>query len=288
MEDPTPPPVGRPGRRPDDKPRRNRASLLLPQSLDDVKVENEDVFYNARQHWASVVQPVYETFIFLLFIIWIVDLTRGTGLSNSVVTTILIAAALHFLVVTVSGGRPPVSRLAADPFSNASGQTTPSRTVIFGSVIIIALSLVVWGLQFTLALAVIGVISRLIVILARWSFYERRYITNRRVIESGGFLGSRISSMPLSRVTDISYSRTVPGEILGYATMRVETAGQDQALGVVRYISDPNTFYDVLVNFSAPKTSPDDQASQTTANNDEGGSPPPPPPPPAPLDDLGR
>jgi uncharacterized membrane protein YdbT with pleckstrin-like domain len=98
------------------------------------------------------------------------------------------------------------------------------------------------------------VITRLVVVLARWSFYERRYITNRRVIESGGFLGSRISSMPLSRVTDISYSRTIPGELFGYATMRVETAGQDQALGIVRFISEPDHFYEVLINFSAPQT----------------------------------
>lgn len=285
MEDPIPPPVGQPGRRPDDKPRRNRASLVLPQSLDDVKVENEDVFYSARQHWASVVQPVYETFIFLLFIIWIVDLTRGSGLSNPLVTTVLVLALLHFLLVTVTGGRAPVSRLAADPFTNAAGKKPLSRNVGIGGLVAVGAGLLVFGLQFTLAVAVIGVITRLIVILARWSFYERRYITNRRVIESGGFLGSRISSMPLSRVTDISYSRTVAGELLGYATMRVETAGQDQALGVVRYISDPNTFYDVLVNFSAPKTAPDDQPSQSGANNDEGGRPPPPPPAP---DDLGR
>lgn len=280
MEDPIPPSqVGQPGRRPDNNQRPNRASLFKPQSLKDVKVENEDVFYQARQHWASVVQPVYETFIFLLFIIWIVDLTTASTLGGRLVTTVLIAAAIHFLALTVTGGRPPISRLAADPFSNPTGQTTINRTFIIGLVLTVALCLATLGLRFTIGLAVVGVISRLIIILARWSFYERRYITNRRVIESGGFLGSRISSMPLSRVTDISYSRTVPGELLGYATMRVETAGQDQALGVVRYISEPNTFYDVLVNFSAPKTSPDDQAAQAAAQaNDEGGIPPPPAP----------
>lgn len=280
MEDPTtPPPVGQPGRRPDAKPRRNRASLFKPQGREDVKVENEDIHYESRQHWASVVQPVYETFIFLLFIIWIVDLTTASGISNSVVTLILFGAAIHFAIATVTGGRPPVSRLAADPFSNASGQKTVSRSLLIGGLLIVGLSLAAIGIQFTVAVAVIGVVSRLIVILARWSFYEKRYITNRRVIESGGFLGSRISSMPLSRVTDISYSRTVPGELLGYATMRVETAGQDQALGVVRYISNPNVFYDRLVNFSAPKAAAEDTGAAPDASNDEGGFPPQPPPP---------
>lgn len=288
MEDPTPPPVGQPRRRLDGKPRRNRASLFKPQDVEDVKVEDEDVVYQARQHWASVVQPIYETFVILLFIIWIVDLTSSDGYSNSFVTFILVGAGLHWVVLAVTGGRVPISRLAADPFSNPAGQQTVNRTLLIGLGIGIGLGIAILGFQITLVMAVVGIIARLIIILARWSFYERRYITDRRVIESGGFLGSRISSMPLSRVTDISYSRTVPGELLGYATMRVETAGQDQALGVVRYISDPNKFYDVLVKFSAPKTVTEDEAAQAAAQpNDEGGIPPLPPPPVRPSDDLG-
>ena len=259
--------------------RRNRASLFAPQSLDDVKVDNEDVYYQARQHWVSVVQPIYETFIFLLFIIWIVDATTGSGFSSSIVTYILVGAALHYLVLTLTGGRPPVSRLAADPFSNTAGGKSLSRTSLLALAAIFVMILFFTNLQFTAILAIVVVIGRLTVILARWSFYEWRYITNRRLIEAGGFLGSRISSMPLSRVTDIIYTRTIPGELLGYATMRVETAGQDQALGVVRYIANPNQFYEVLVNFSAPKTSPDALGPKPLDADDtaQPGSEPPPP-----------
>lgn len=269
----TPSAGGSPEWRPVDRRIRNRASLFAPQSLDDVKVENEDVYYRARQHWASVVQPIYETFIFLLFIIWIVDATGGNGFSNSVITFILIGAAAHFVVITVTGGRPPPSRLAADPFSNSTGKESLSRNTVIILAVSFALSIAFIGLRVTAIMAIVLVIARLTIIIARWAFYERRYITNRRLIESGGFLGSRISSMPLSRVTDISYSRTVPGEVLGYATMRVETAGQDQALGVVRFISNPNKFYEVLVNFSAPKTSPDDQGPQPIDLRSEGQPP---------------
>lgn len=230
----------------------NRSSLIKPLTERDVLVPDERVYYAERQHWVSVIQPIYETFIFLLFIIWIVDTVTSSGFSTPMIGTVLIAATIHAAVLSVTGGRAPVSRLAVDPFSNPSGSKTVSRVTVFMIVAFLILSVAVVGLEITGVLAVIAVITRLIILLARWSFYERRYITNRRVIEAGGFLGSRISSMPLSRVTDISYSRTVPGEILGYATMRVETAGQDQALGVVRYISEPDHFYEVLVNFSAP------------------------------------
>lgn len=229
-----------------------RASLIRPLSEADVLVANETAYYSGRQHWASVVQPIYETFVFLLFIIWIIDVFASTGLSNPLVGLVLVLALVHALLLAFTGGRPPVSRLAVDPFSNPSRAKNVSRTAVLWVAASLLLGLIVLGLQVTAVFAVIGVITRLVIILARWSYYEKRYITNRRVIEAGGFLGSRISSMPLSRVTDISYSKSVPGELLGYATMRVETAGQDQALGIVRFISRPDHFYEVLSNFSAP------------------------------------
>jgi len=51
-----------------------------------------------------------------------------------------------------------------------------------------------------------------------WLLYERLYITNRRVILAQGFLGSDISTMPLTRLTDLNYTTTVAGELLGYAS----------------------------------------------------------------------
>ncbi|MCP4221713.1 MAG: PH domain-containing protein [Actinomycetia bacterium] len=230
----------------------SRSSLIKPLDEQAVLVPNEQVYYAERQHWASIVQPVYETFIFLLFIIWIVDTITTSGLSNSWIGLILLGATIHAITLVITGGRAPTSRLAADPFSNPNGGGV-RRGGVLGIGLPMVLVLIFFGPQVAGVAAVFIVITRLIIILARWSFYERRYITNRRVIESGGFLGSRISSMPLSRVTDISYSRTVPGEVFGYATMRVETAGQDQALGVVRFIAEPDHFYEVLINFSAPQ-----------------------------------
>ena len=231
----------------------SRSSLIKPLDEQAILVPNEQVYYAERQHWASIVQPLYETFIFLLFIIWLVDTTTKSGFGNFWVTSILLGATAHAVILVVTGGRAPRSRLASDPFANPAGASV-NRSAVIGVVATLALALLLVNVAFMGVVAVIIVIGRLIILLARWSFYERRFITNRRVIEAGGFLGSRISSMPLSRVTDISYHRTVPGELIGYATMRVETAGQDQALGLVRFISEPDHFYEVLINFSAPQS----------------------------------
>jgi membrane protein YdbS with pleckstrin-like domain len=229
----------------------SRSSLLKPLDERAILVQNEQVYYAERQHWVSVVRPVYETFIFLLFVVWAVDVFGSTGYRNNWVGLVLLAAAVHALAFIASGASP-MSRLAVDPFANTEHRLGKVSFVVMA--VLVALAIYLVGFRLVGILAVVIVITRLVIILARWSFYERRYITNRRVIEAGGFLGSRISSMPLSRVTDISYSRSIPGELFGYATMRVETAGQDQALGIVRYIAEPDHFYEVLINFSAPRT----------------------------------
>ncbi|MGF1598723.1 MAG: PH domain-containing protein [Acidimicrobiales bacterium] len=230
-----------------------RSSLLRPLDENAVLVPNEKVYYAERQHWASIVQPIYETFIILLFIVWIVGFARDDADAggNQVIGAILLLALAHAGLVAITGGRLPSSRLAVDPFSKPGAGV--GRVAIAGGLAALVASYGLFGPRFVGIAVVLSVIGRLTIILARWSFYERRYITNRRVIESGGFLGSRISSMPLSRVTDISYGRSIPGELFGYATMRVETAGQDQALGTVRFIAEPDHFYEVLINFSAPQ-----------------------------------
>ncbi len=229
------------------------SSLLKPLTEGAVLVPNEQVYYAERQHWASIVQPVYDTFIYLLVLVWVVE-ARTSGFSgiNSSLGIFLLAAAAPTVIATITGSRAPTSRLAVDPFSSSNTSIAMSAPVRIGLGLLVLLMLYRFGFGRTGVLTVFVVIARLTTVLARWSFYERRYVTNRRLIESSGFLGSRISSMPLSRVTDIVYGRTVMGEIFNYARMRVETAGQDQALGVVRYISEPDHFYEVLVNFSAP------------------------------------
>jgi hypothetical protein len=99
-------------------------------------------------------------------------------------------------------------------------------------------------------MAILVAAGRFIYTAAMWAFYERLYITNRRVIAAAGFLGAQIDTMPLTRVTDINYQTSVLGELLGYGVLRVETAGQDQALGLLEFLDKPNNFYEILIDLS--------------------------------------
>lgn len=75
-----------------------------------------------------------------------------------------------------------------------------------------------------------------------WRF-ERIVLTNRRFIVVSGLIIRKVGMMPFSKVTDLGYTRSVLGRLLGYGGVRLESAGQVQDLEHVNYIPDPDKFY---------------------------------------------
>ena len=49
--------------------------------------------------------------------------------------------------------------------------------------------------------------------------------------------------MPLTKVADMSYLRPFFGQILGYGTLRVESAGQKQDLETINYLPRPEEVF---------------------------------------------
>jgi len=68
-------------------------------------------------------------------------------------------------------------------------------------------------------------------------------VTDRRVMLFSGFLTRRVAMMPLVKVTDLTYQRTVGGRLLRYGDLIIESAGQDQALHTVGYLPSPEDLY---------------------------------------------
>jgi len=89
---------------------------------------------------------------------------------------------------------------------------------------------------------------RAVVRTIKWAFYQRTYLTDRRIMEVDGFFGIRVDSMPLTKVTDVMLRRSPVGEVLGYGTFRVESAGQDQALSQLNYLQYPERFHAMVVS----------------------------------------
>lgn len=80
-----------------------------------------------------------------------------------------------------------------------------------------------------------------------WIWIEWRHgrliVTDRRVLLIYGLITRRVGIMPLSKVTDLTYERTLPGRLLGYGAFVLESAGQHQAFNRVDFLPAPDRLY---------------------------------------------
>jgi hypothetical protein len=99
-------------------------------------------------------------------------------------------------------------------------------------------STVVWWAWFALA-------ARALWKVVNWR-HDWFIATDKRLLLFHGFITRRVPMMPLTKVTDMAYERSVPGRIFGYGRFVLESAGQDQALHKVTFVPDPDHHYRVM------------------------------------------
>jgi len=57
---------------------------------------------------------------------------------------------------------------------------------------------------------------------------------------------TKVAMMPVTKVTDLTYERSLGGRMFGYGTLIVESAGQIQALNKIEYLPRPEEVYDAI------------------------------------------
>lgn len=67
--------------------------------------------------------------------------------------------------------------------------------------------------------------------------------TDKRFLLFYGFIRRRVAMMPLHKVTDMTYDRSILGRVVGFGTFVLESAGQDQALSTVDHVPDADEHY---------------------------------------------
>ncbi|SOC56795.1 PH domain-containing protein [Ornithinimicrobium cerasi] len=67
--------------------------------------------------------------------------------------------------------------------------------------------------------------------------------TDRRMLLVYGLFTQRVAMMPLNKVTDMNYGRSILGRLLGYGRFVLESAGQDQAMREIDFLPDPDEKY---------------------------------------------
>jgi hypothetical protein len=94
---------------------------------------------------------------------------------------------------------------------------------------------------------VLVVLLLLVLLRALWRTYEwyREWFvgTDRRLMLTLGIITRKVAMIPLGKVTDMRYDRPPVGQILGYGSFILESAGQDQAFREVEYVPNPDYLY---------------------------------------------
>lgn len=74
-------------------------------------------------------------------------------------------------------------------------------------------------------------------------------ITSSRMIKVSGIISTRVQSIPLSKITDLSYTLDPNGRVLGYGRFVMETEGDHTSeLEKVDHVPRPDRFYLLLCN----------------------------------------
>jgi membrane protein YdbS with pleckstrin-like domain len=71
-------------------------------------------------------------------------------------------------------------------------------------------------------------------------------VSDRRFMIVSGVFTHRVTMMPISKVTDLTYERTALGRLLGYGSLVVESAGQVQGLDRIDFLPKPERIYDEI------------------------------------------
>lgn len=88
----------------------------------------------------------------------------------------------------------------------------------------------------------LALLARLVWCLVDWS-HNWFVATDKRLLLRYGLVTHKVAMMPLLKVTDMSYVRSIPGQLLGYGKFVLESAGQDQALREVKWVPHPDRTY---------------------------------------------
>lgn len=100
-------------------------------------------------------------------------------------------------------------------------------------------------LDLVIFLSELTVIGWLAVHLLGW-WMDVLIVTDKRLMNISGIISEQLDAMPVTRVTDLTWRRSIMGRLLGYGTIRIESAGQHQALEYLDYLPDPDVFHEAL------------------------------------------
>ncbi|HEY3259054.1 MAG TPA: PH domain-containing protein [Pseudonocardiaceae bacterium] len=102
-----------------------------------------------------------------------------------------------------------------------------------------------WLVQNVLWYVALFALLRFTYYLVEW-WVERIVVTDKRAMNTSGIFTTKVAMMPVSKITDMTYERSVFGRMFGYGTLVLESAGQIQALNRIEFLPRPEEVFDAI------------------------------------------
>ena len=79
----------------------------------------------------------------------------------------------------------------------------------------------------------------------KWYLWKRKWLvaTDKRLLVNYGLIRQGVSMISLSRVVDLTYTRTTFGQLLGYGTLERESQKHPHNLHEVKWVKNPDSTY---------------------------------------------
>jgi hypothetical protein len=98
------------------------------------------------------------------------------------------------------------------------------------------------------------VVARLGILVLDW-WDDLIMITDERILNVTGLLASRMKDTPIKKITDRDIQHTLIGNLLGYGTITIESAGI-KSLQRLTFVPDPMTVYKAILLLTSEKGLP--------------------------------
>ncbi|MGB6162947.1 MAG: PH domain-containing protein [Pseudonocardiaceae bacterium] len=100
----------------------------------------------------------------------------------------------------------------------------------------------IWPLQSVLWYVAVAALMRFAWKVLEW-WIEEIVVTDKRFMITKGVVQTQNSMVPITKVTDMTFLRPFVGQLLGYGTLRVESAGKIEGLEQIEYVPRPEEVF---------------------------------------------
>jgi uncharacterized membrane protein YdbT with pleckstrin-like domain len=128
--------------------------------------------------------------------------------------------------------------------------------VLLAAVVLFVLSFVLAGSPTTTAARTVqricaGLLAIAALYFGYWEWFRRRDIwavTNLRVVDEKGIFRRFSKESPLDKINNLSYDQSVPGRILNFGNVEIQTAAEDGAT-VYRRVARPKQLKETIAHY---------------------------------------